>query len=259
MIQATDTEPLHQVFAFYDRLAPDYDVMTGFEKRFVVERPFFRVLVERYGISTALDAGCGTGFHSLLLAQLGVQVTAVDLSQEMLKRAQLHAAAARTELQTVHSDFIHLREKLKTTFDGVFSMGNTLAHILSGSDLRLSLQTFTELLRNDGLLFIQNLNYDRILRTQEPIQSVKEQDGVTFVRYYEFGPATIRFNILKITRSAGGPHHSLNTVELRPVLKEEIMSMLAEAGFREIRAFGGISMEEFVPESSKDLVLLARR
>jgi hypothetical protein len=34
--------------------------------------------------------------------------------------------------------------------------------------------------------------------------------------------------------------------------------MLEEAGFRDIRAFGGISMEEFVPETSKDLVLLAR-
>jgi glycine/sarcosine N-methyltransferase len=259
MVQATDTEPLHQALAFYDRLAPDYDAMTGFEKRFVVERPFFRVLVERYAIRTALDAGCGTGFHSLLLSQLGAQVTAVDVSQEMLKRAQLHAAASGTELRTVHSDFLHLRENVKGTFDGIFSMGNTLPHILSANDLLLTLQSFAELLHRDGLLFIQNLNYDRILRTQEPVQSVKEQDGVTFVRYYEFAPSTIRFNILKITRSAGGPQHSLNTVELRPVLKEEIMSMLAQAGFRDIRPFGGISMEEFVPDTSKDLVLLARK
>jgi hypothetical protein len=51
---------------FYDELDADYDEMTGFERRFSHERPFFRMLIERYNVSTALDAGCGTGFQSLL-------------------------------------------------------------------------------------------------------------------------------------------------------------------------------------------------
>ena len=55
------------VTQFYDNLADDYDAMTGFEKRFVHERPFFNLLMQRYGITSALDAGAGTGFHSLLL------------------------------------------------------------------------------------------------------------------------------------------------------------------------------------------------
>lgn len=259
MVHATDITSGQQVSAFYDTLAPDYDTMTGFDNRFVVERPFFRVLVERYGIRSALDAGCGTGFHSLLLAQLGVQVTAVDVSKAMVERTRLHAAAAQLELRTVQSDFVHLHGKLETTFDGVFSMGNTLAHILSRDELLLSLQSFADVLHRDGLLFIQNLNYDRILRSREQIQSVKERDGVTFVRYYEFGPETIQFHILTITKSTDGLRHSLNTIELRPILQGEITSLIEEAGFREIRSFGGVSMEDFVPDSSKDLVLLARK
>ena len=84
------TPPSSGIPAFYDRLAPDYDEMTGFGKRFVHEKPFFRPLVENLNIATALDAGCGTGFHSLLLAQLGVRVTAVDVSGGMLARLELH-------------------------------------------------------------------------------------------------------------------------------------------------------------------------
>jgi ubiquinone/menaquinone biosynthesis C-methylase UbiE len=82
MIRTNDVEPGTPltVAKFYDALAPDYDTMTGFQKRFVHEKPFFRLLVEKYKIRTVLDAGCGTGFHSLLLAQLGVQVTAIDVS-----------------------------------------------------------------------------------------------------------------------------------------------------------------------------------
>ena len=40
--------------AFYDRLAPDYDEMTGFGRRFVHEKPFFRLLVENHHIAEAI-------------------------------------------------------------------------------------------------------------------------------------------------------------------------------------------------------------
>ena len=41
---------------FYDNIAPQYDAMSGFERRFEKERPVFRALVERYRIKRALDA-----------------------------------------------------------------------------------------------------------------------------------------------------------------------------------------------------------
>jgi len=65
--------------------------MTGFEQRFPHERPFFRMLIDRYKLENALDAGCGTGFHSILLAQLGLQVTATDISEELLMQTRKHA------------------------------------------------------------------------------------------------------------------------------------------------------------------------
>lgn len=42
----------------------------------------------------ALDAGCGAGFMSLILAELGCEVTAVDFSQSMLAEAARNAARA---------------------------------------------------------------------------------------------------------------------------------------------------------------------
>ena len=70
---------------FYDRLAPEYDLMTGFEKRIATEASLFKKLVDRYAIHSALDAGSGTGYHSVVLAQLGVNVTALDISREALE------------------------------------------------------------------------------------------------------------------------------------------------------------------------------
>jgi 2-polyprenyl-3-methyl-5-hydroxy-6-metoxy-1,4-benzoquinol methylase len=39
-----------------------------------------------------LDAGCGTGQYALAFAELGLDVTAIDLAPEMIARAQKHGA-----------------------------------------------------------------------------------------------------------------------------------------------------------------------
>lgn len=41
-----------------------------------------------------LDAGCGTGSLSVVLAELGHNVTSIDISPEMIKRAEAKAAAS---------------------------------------------------------------------------------------------------------------------------------------------------------------------
>ena len=105
MAHMTDTQPPSETVAgFYDVTASFYDTMTDMEERIVHERPFFRVLVERYGIRRALDAGSGTGMHSLLLAHLGVEVVGVDISREMLTRLQEHAHNHGVSVHTIQAD-----------------------------------------------------------------------------------------------------------------------------------------------------------
>ncbi len=260
MVPTTDV--LHPgdaaIAAFYDALAADYDLMTEFDKRFVVERPFFHHLVERYGVKTAIDAGCGTGFHSLLLAQLGVDVTAVDVSHRMLAALRRHAEAMKLQIRTVEASFQDLASHLQGPFDAVFSMGNSLAHILSREEFAAVLRAFRSLLRPGGILFFQNLNYDRIMAERKQIQIVKDVGGVTFLRYYEYGDATLTFHVVKsgwTDRRESGPGP---TVELRPLYKGEVVQSLEEAGFASVSTYGGISLGKFDPRTSKDLVVLAK-
>jgi len=49
----------------------------------------------------ALDLGCGTGNYSLWLAEMGLAVTALDLSAGMLERARAKAAASAAGLERV--------------------------------------------------------------------------------------------------------------------------------------------------------------
>ncbi len=261
MVPTTEKSPPGSVpvSQFYDRLAPDYDRMTGFEKRFVHEKPFFRLLVERHGISTALDAGCGTGFHALLLAQLGVRVTAVDVSGDMLRVLASHAHTLRLDVRMLESSFETLHTKQLPKFDAVVCLGNSLAHMMSGQALQLALENFASVLRPGGILFLQNLNFDRILARRERVQSVKEVDGVTYVRFYDYEGDCVRFNILRLERKDGGLAHSLESIPLRPVMRDELLGVLGRTGFADVRTYGGITMEEYQPDTSRDLVVLAHR
>jgi ubiquinone/menaquinone biosynthesis C-methylase UbiE len=244
---------------FYDRLAPDYDAMTTFEKRFIQEEPFFRLLVQRYQITSALDAGCGTGFHAILLARLGVRVTAVDVSSRMLHELARHTSGLGLDIRTVQTQFAELPTRVSGPFDALFCMGNSLAHLLTHEELRASLKAFARLLVPGGVFFAQVLNYDRILRTRPEIQSVKQTNLGTFTRSYEYLGETIRFTIRKASGVQDDNKERVQTVNLRPVLAAEFTALLAETGFDEVHTFGSVAMEEYDPENSKDIVVLARR
>ncbi|HTY59701.1 MAG TPA: class I SAM-dependent methyltransferase [Bacteroidota bacterium] len=245
--------------AFYNSLAPDYDGMTGFAKRFAHEKPFFRLLVENRGIRTALDAGSGTGFHSLLLAGLGVRVTAVDVSGEMLDRLEVHSREMALDVRRVRSDFAGLGDLLTGPYDAVFCMGNTLPHLQSETEIRETLSTFATLLPPGGLLFLQVLNYERILALHERVQGARESGGITTVRFYDLDAQgrKILFNILRLEKKEEKIGTALITIPLLPLTHSGMMSMLEESGFSKVASYGSIAMEPFDPAESKDLVILA--
>ncbi len=245
--------------SFYDGLASDYDTMTDFENRFEREESVFRKIVERYSIQTALDAGAGTGFHSLLLAGLGIHVTAIDISPAMLRQLQHNASRMKLPINTVAANFQNLSDVLDTTFDAVFCLGNSLVHLLTDEDLEKTLSGFYSLLKPGGVLIVQILNYDRIMKERKRVQNIKKKGNTTFIRFYDYCNEKLFFNILKVTDTDDGVEHTLNTVELRPLHKEELTGYLKEAGFSSIEHYGSLQFQAYDDSESPNLVTVARR
>lgn len=254
MDQKTDVD---DITGFYDLISGDYDRMTGFEQRFVRERPFIKMLVDRHSIRTALDAGTGTGFHALLLAQLGVQVTAVDISPAMIAALDDHAASMGVAITTLVAPFRELPDWIRKPQDAIFSLGNTVAHASSYDELVASLVAFRRVLRPGGMLLLQLLNYKRILATKESTQIVREEGNTRFVRWYAYEDARIRFNI---TREYAGDVQPASTISvlLTPFTDDDLRAGLAAAGFADVRIYGSIAMETYEADRSKDCVVLAQ-
>ena len=80
-----------------------------------------------------------------------------------------------------------------------------------------------------------------------------------FQRFYNFEPGgLIQFNIVTLKRTMGSTWNSaVASTHLYPQKQKELVDGLNSAGFTNVRSFGSMSGELFVPLTSGNLVLTA--
>jgi len=66
-----------------------------------------------------LEIGCGEGHNAIYLASKGLDVTAIDFSENALKHARQHAKKARVECNFLTKDY-HNLESINNKFDFIF-------------------------------------------------------------------------------------------------------------------------------------------
>ncbi len=97
--------------------------------------------------SHILDAGCGDGFGSLLLAENGYQVTGIDISEKMIdrateKRLHKHVIFQKGDLTALHLD--------ASSMDAVMAI-NSIEWVEQPLQV---LEEFHKVLKTDGKLFL---------------------------------------------------------------------------------------------------------
>jgi SAM-dependent methyltransferase len=121
-----------------------------------------------------LDLGCGTGAHSLRLAQRGYVVTGVDRSSSMLEQAELKARGLELENRGAitfrHGDLLSL--DLREVFDVALMMFAVLGYQHENDDVFGALRSARRHLRRDGLLLFDVWYGPAVLRDR-PSQRVK--------------------------------------------------------------------------------------
>ncbi len=238
---------------FYDTLADRYDAMTQFSARLDAQRRVLSDLLQRYPARRAVDMGCGTGVHAIALAQLGVDVTGVDVSEGMLGKARMHAAEIGVTVEFLHGDF--LAGIPRPPADLILCLGNSLPHLESRDALAEALGHWRALCAEGRHVVIQLLNYRRVLARRERIVNIRRDGPETIVRFYDFLADALQFNILSIRDTENGSTHDLHSTRLMPFLDTDITTAAAEAGFHSVEKFGSLRLEPFTDEST-DLVAI---
>ncbi len=226
---------------FYTQLAGAYDQMIGFSDRLEKETEIFREIFKRFPAKNILDAGCGTGFHSIVLSLLGKKVTAIDNSAAMLAKARENSRQWQVTPEFINADFLNFNRQIKNKFDAIFCLGNSFAHLLTAAQRRNVLQNFRRALEPDGYVFLQLMNYDKILKEKPQTFSVKEHGDHKYTRSYQYLKSTILFTISIETPL--GKRKISN--ELYPLQSAELSQLAADNGFNKVSWFGNLTLAEY--------------
>ena len=171
----------HNLAFSYDRLTNDVDYQATVD--------FYFQILEREELRprTAVDLACGTGSVAILLAEKGLAVTGVDLSEEMLCVAAEKSMEMKNRPLFVCQSLQQLR--LPVGVDLAVCALDSLDYITDPEDCRKAIQRIYRAL-NPGGCFIFDVNTPEKLRAMDGEVFLDEDEDVYCVWRGEFDEDT---------------------------------------------------------------------
>jgi sarcosine/dimethylglycine N-methyltransferase len=159
-VRDTDHYKAEYVTGFVEK----WDELIDWKRRYASEGRFFIEQLKARGVREVLDVATGTGFHSVRLLEEGFDTVSADGSPEMLAKAFANGLAYGGHiLRVVHADWRWLNRSVHGTYDAIICLGNSFTHLFSERDRRKALAEFYAMLKHDGVLIIDQRNYDALL------------------------------------------------------------------------------------------------
>lgn len=208
-----------------------WDQLIDWDARAESEGNFFIDELKKRGAKRILDVATGTGFHSVRLLKAGFEVTSVDGSMEMLEKAFENGRKHDFILRTVHADWRWLNRDIHETFDAVICLGNSFTHLFNEKDRRKTLAEFYAVLNHDGILILDQRNYDGMLDHGFTSQHTFYYCGDNVKaepEHIDDGLARFRYEF---------PDQSVFHLNMFPLRKSYTQKLMHEVGFQQIDTF----------------------
>lgn len=235
----------------YNALAKSYDRLTNdVDYQAIVD--FYWEILNREGLHprTAADLACGTGSVALLLAQKGLRVTGVDMSEEMLCMAAQKADNAKNrpifacqKLQELH---------LPVGVDLAVSALDGLDYILNPADCEKAIQRVYKAL-NPGGCFIFDVNTPEKLRAMDGQVFLDEDDDIYCVWRGEFDDKTNVCTYWMDLFQRSGSHWQRSYEEHREYAYTivQLTAYLKSAGFTAVEVFADRKLTAPQPDEQR--------
>ncbi len=252
LTEAADSDRYRNEYA--EDFVARWDRLVGWEAREKSEGTFFIDRLRDAGATRVLDASAGTGFHSVMLARAGFDVTAVDGARFMVEKARENLAARDLDVPCEVADWRDLDRVVDGAFDAVVCLGNSFGHLFSEADLHASLAGFAHVLKADGTLILDQRNYDSILdgtavKTKQSYCCVGDGASVSLDK--------LNNERIRITYSLDRGE-AQQQIETFPWRRKKIAQALEQEGFRAIKTWGDYA-PDFDPATVEFLIHVATK
>ncbi|MCB1325847.1 MAG: class I SAM-dependent methyltransferase [Spirochaetales bacterium] len=224
-------ETNHYQAEYIKSFVSKWDDLIDWNARAESEGNFFIDVLRERGAKKILDVATGTGFHSIRLRKAGFEVISADGSPEMLARTFENGRRQDLVLRTVQADWRWLNRDVHGKYDAVICLGNSFTHLFSEHDRRKALAEFYAALRHDGVLILDQRNYDGILDHGFSSKHVYYYCGDNVSAEPEHvDPGLARF---RYTFPDGSVFH----LNMFPLRKNYVTRLMSEVGFQAVTTY----------------------
>jgi len=225
-------ETNHYQFEYIQNFVEKWDKLIDWKARAKGENNFFIKELKRRNVKKILDVATGTGYHTIKLLEAGFDVTSVDGSSQMLTQAIKNGLKRGHTLKTVSSDWRWLSKDITERYDAIICLGNSFTHLFDDKDRRRVLAEYYSLLRHDGILILDQRNYDAILDqgyTSKHTYYYVGENVKVGPEYIDEGLARFRYEF---------SDKSVFYLNMFPLRKKYMLQLLCETGFQTVNTYG---------------------
>jgi SAM-dependent methyltransferase len=225
---------MNDAIRHYDELlAEHYSWMVGvpFEEKVAEQKALLMALGVGAGAhGTAVDLGCGPGYQSAALADLGFsRVIAVDASQALLD--ELTALKASRPIEPVRDDLLRFRHHVPANVNAIVCMGDVLTHLENHRDVSNVLADAFAALAPGGILVLTFRDMSQPLIGLDRFIPVQSDASRVMTCFLEYEPRTVVVHDLIHSRTANGWDLRKSSYRKLRIASDDIALQLKSLGF----------------------------
>jgi glycine/sarcosine N-methyltransferase len=241
----------------YKIISEVYDILNPKEEIFS-QKPFFEELVNKYSITSCLDAACGTGWHLSMLYDMGLDCGGSDISPEMIRLAKENLSGK--DIPLLVEDYRSLGKSWADTVDMVMCLTTSLPHMLTDEDVIRALESMYDRMNDKGILVISNGITDALLDTKPKFipARINKNDAFYFVCEYQ-AEATLTFNIVYIKKTEESFDHRFTSTTYNAMRKSVLERCFEKTKFKNIEYYGEYDFSPYTRETSPKLIVIAAK
>ena len=240
------------MIAGFNSIATYYEVLSDNAARLQREGPFLRECLKHAPGVRVVDLACGTGLHAEFFANLGAQVTAFDISQEMISHARTRRSHANIRYETAD-----MRDFQGGPWDLALCLGNSLSLLPAMDDIEETFRSVIKALSPGGRFVFQVLNYaaeaNRKPRYRVDAKRLNGADVVALKSLVPHGDHTL-LSLAFYALGAGTPTCVSESAVLLNLTIEQMTTCAATVGLRNVAMYGGFDSSEYRPDTSSDII-----
>ena len=236
-----------------------YDLLS---KGVIDDIPFYIQQVKKYG-DPVLELACGTGRVTIPLAESGINITGIDISESMLSHAQVKTKEKEVDIEWIKADCrnFHLNKK----FNLIVFPFNTIAILHDLKSIESCFSCVRNHLNDSGRFIVDFFNPRLDILTKDPnerdvIAKYPDPDGkgkilVAESHYYD---AASQISRVKNYYMIGNQKEVAVDFNMRIFFPQELDALIHYNGFAVEAKYGNYDETPYISESPKQLIVCCK-